>query len=436
VIAIATDDGTVRIEDLAGDPPVFLRHDAPARALAIADGGAWIATGADRVVRVWARDGALRHELRGHRGDVVAVAVDAGGGTVVSAEPGGARRWALGEVGAARLGGPGPAGLRLATGDGWLAAVDAAGAVWRWEPGATAGTRLGAHAAAATGVAISGDGRVVVTGGDDRTVRAWPRDGEARVLGAHGGAVRTVALASDGARAASGGDDRAVRLWSLGDGAEQVVGRHGAPVIGVAFTGDGRRLVSIADEPVAWTWDLDGGPARRLELAAAASALAVAPGGAVAIGTRGGEVVLWPAGGAATVVARHDGPVRDLAFDPDGRQVASAGDDGRVIVARAGAAPRILSGHDDFAVAVAFAPDGRTVASGGEDGTVRLWDVGSGEGRALPAGGWVADVTFADRGDAVIATGADGVVRRWRDELPRDAAGLRAALAAILAAAP
>ena len=431
-IAVATDDGAVRVEDVAGDAAVRLPHDAPARALALGDGAAWIATGADRVVRIWDRAGSLHHELRGHRGEVIALAVSADGDAVVSAEFAGARRWQLADGGATRLGGPRAAGLALAAGDGWLAAAGADGSVWRWAPGAAAAERLGAHAAAATTLAI-GDAGLVVSGGDDRTVRAWTPDG-ARVLGAHGGAVRAVAIAPGGAVAASAGDDRVVRLWSLADGAEQVIGWHGAAVTALAFTAG--RVVAIADEPVVRVWDPAGGAPRELALAAPATALAVAPGGAIAVGTRGGDVVHWPAAGVATVIARHRGPVRDLAFAPDGRAVASAGDDGRVIVARPGAAPRVLAGHDDFAVAVAFAPDGRTVASGGEDGAVRLWDVDSGEGRALAAGAWVADVVFADGGDAVIAIGADGVVRRWRDDLPRDAAALRAALAAILAASP
>ena len=431
LVAIADEDGIVRLDDGAG-PPVLLRHDTPVRALGVAGDAAWIATGAGRLVRVWSRDGSLHHELRGHRAEVTAVAVSADGATVVSADPGGARRWDVAAAGAARLRGAGAAGLQLAGDDGWLAAVGADGAVWRWQPGADHGERLGAHSAAAATVAV--DDGAVVSGGDDRTVRVWSRDGTTRVLGAHGGAVRAVAIARG--HAASGGDDRLVRLWDLAGGGERVLGRHEAPVTALGFTGDGGRVVSIAAEPVAWSWSLAGEPPRRLELTGAATALAIGPGGVIAIGTRGGDVVSWQATGAAEVAARHDGAVRELAFSPDGTQIASAGDDGRVIVARAGAPARVLAGHDDLAVAVAFSPDGRTVASGGEDGTVRVWDVGSGEGRTLAAGAWVADVRFADGGDAVIATGGDGVVRRWRDDLPRDPAALRDALAAIVAAAP
>jgi WD40 repeat protein/tRNA A-37 threonylcarbamoyl transferase component Bud32 len=73
----------------------------------------------------------------------------------------------------------------------------------------------------------------------------------------------------------------------------------------------------------------------------------------------------------------HEGTVRALAVSPDGRILASGGDD-RFIVLWELPSGRLLArweAHDAAISALAFKPDGSVLVSGAADGLVKLWDL-------------------------------------------------------------
>jgi WD40 repeat protein len=71
--------------------------------------------------------------------------------------------------------------------------------------------------------------------------------------------------------------------------------------------------------------------------------------------------------------------VNCLAFRPDGRILASGGDDRSIRLwdVATGKKTVPLMGHTDKVRAVAFSPDGQTLASGSSDGTIKLWQLPS-----------------------------------------------------------
>ncbi|MBL9118878.1 MAG: protein kinase [Phycisphaerae bacterium] len=131
--------------------------------------------------------------------------------------------------------------------------------------------------------------------------------------------------------------------------------------------------------------------------------------------------------------------VDGLAFDREGRRLATT-DGSRIYVWRIGSelAPQ-LRGHRGFAYSASFASDSRTIASGSfNDLTTRLWDALTGESiAAFPGVKEARDITFTDD-DTIVVDGAarltidaaTGEIRsRERDEpwrRPRRESAIRA----------
>jgi WD40 repeat protein len=248
--------------------------------------------------------------------------------------------------------------------------------------------RLLGHMSAVHSMAFSLDGKRIVSGSYDQTLRIWDAQTGQQIgqpfLG-HTSGVSSVAFSPDGKRIVSGSRDNTQRIWDAQTG--QPIGQplqgHTDSVHSMAFSPDGKRIVSSSKDNTLRIWDAQTGQPIGQQL-------------------RG-----------------HTSGVSSAAFSPDGKRIVSGSNDNTLRIWDAQTGQPIgqpFLGHTSYVYSVAFSPDGKRIVSGSNDKTLRIWDAQTGQPIGQPLQGHmssVLSVAFSPDGKRIVSGSADNTLRIW-----------------------
>jgi len=333
---------------------------------------------------------------------------------------------------------------------------------------------LHAHSDYVACVSFSPKGELLASASYDKTVKLWnPASGQLKYTLPHTDPVRSLSFSPDGKTLATGCYDGTLRLWDMHTGQAAVTMSVDNPISSVVFSPDGRTLAAARFNGHVTLWNraefelndmltIEQPPFLQWD------SLAFSPDGrTLAIGGgeyhKPGEVVLWDKESRRirATLKGHTNQIRDIAFSPDRKTVATTSYDRTVRLWDAHSAQELaiaedhqatlfgaafspngqtiaissadstiiirdpnlkalyhLKGHTDIVKSITFSPDGKTLASSGNDNTIRLWDMEilkKGNNRLRHDAG-VYDLAFSPDGTRLVTCSESGHVRLWDSE--------------------
>lgn len=303
-----------------------------------------------------------------------------------------------------------------------------------WKKPTLANTLTG-HLWGVNALAVSPDGKFLVSGSVDKSVNVWNL-AEGRFLYSlkgHTNEVWTVAISPDGKTAASGSGDSTIKLWDLTTGSfKKQFSSQSGWVVALAFSPDGKTLVSGGADSTIKVWDLatDQLRATLRGHSQGVVALAFRPGSNILASTSGdNKLMFWDVSSGCNagqvcsplqILESHSSRVETLAFSPDGQFLASGNGDGSIDLwnLNTGKVDRSLFGNSDVVNSLVFSPDGKILASGAGslDSTVKLWDVAAGQLLDTLKGhvDSIHAVAITTDGTTLISASEDTTIKLWR----------------------
>lgn len=263
------------------------------------------------------------------------------------------------------------------------------------------------HTDAVGPVAFSSDGKYLVSGSWDGTVKLWETEsgrelrtwsGFSRSTGYQ--KVNSVMFSPDGKKVAAGSSDGSLVLWPIASSGSEPLPKCIGSLTSVVFSPDGRFLAAACN---AFEGKVEG-DVTRFEISY--------------------KILRWDLtnGRELPHLTGHTLNIESLAFSPGSKTLISGSKDGKLKFwdFETGRELRSIQVEGDGVFALAISPDGRSVATGsylqaGKQNSAQLWDIQTGDliHRLEGLGGFVHSLAFSSDGKTIAVCYDNSKVGLW-----------------------
>ncbi|NEZ60752.1 DnaJ domain-containing protein [Adonisia turfae] len=288
---------------------------------------------------------------------------------------------------------------------------------------------LSRHTGDVSAVAIARDGKKLVTGSHDKTLRLWSvKTGSLlRTLSGHSQAVHCVAVSWDGKLIASGSADTTIKLWDMRTGEllrsfGNLISGHSATVTALAFSPNNQFLVSTSQDATVRLWSLKSGkeiyalkdyPEEILALAMGWDGKAMVYGG----NSNQLHIRHTKTGKLIRSFSIDSQPNRAVALSRQSSLLAVGSGD-KIVMWNRQCQKKLfeLKGHTAAVSSLVFSTGNQIVVSGSYDQTIKLWNASTGQNIDTLTGhqAAVCSVACSLDGKVIVSSSADTTVKIWQ----------------------
>jgi len=280
------------------------------------------------------------------------------------------------------------------------------------------------HTDEVSSLTFQSDGKSVVSGSHDKTVKLWDMQtgGVTRTFYGHTGPVWSVSISAYSARIASGSEDSTISLWNIQTGECHCVIEQQHPVRYVSFFPTNPQHLLSRSYNVVQQWDING---NQVQPAYHGSCVAFSLDGALFVLCDGTVVTVQNSYSREVVAEFHVDTydTRHCCFSPDGRLIAIATGNTAYVWDIANSNPHLVEtfiGHVEHINSLAFSSPSSLI-SVSSDESVKFWQIGglstdlvTADLKSVPPTSASIVSVSLQAGDGIaISSDSDGVVKTW-----------------------